>query len=151
VPCLSTPQKVRDFMRSNLRWDGRWDPNTYGNNTYSPAWEVYTNGVDDCDGMAEFAACVLSRNGYEAYSVGISIIGPLGHNVAGFVGSDGLKYAINNGQSIDGPFNTWEELAQYYIDRGYAAPDGVLWLFQPCISERIVGDAVLNLPHTVLR
>jgi hypothetical protein len=151
VPCLDTPQKVRDFMSGNLRWDGGWDAGNYGDNAYSPAWEVYANGVDDCDGLAEFGACVLSRNGYEAYNVGVSILGPLGHNVTGFVGADGLEYAIHNGQRIDGPFDTWEELAQFYIDNGSAAPDGVIWLFQPCIGERAVGDAVLNVPHTVIR
>ena len=78
-------------------------------------------------------------------------MGALGHNVAGFVGKDGFKYGINNGQRIDGPFETWENFAQFYIDRGDAAPDGVLWLFSPCLDSRAVGDAVLELDHTVLR
>jgi hypothetical protein len=152
VPCLNTPENLVTFMSGNLGWDNGWDNSFYGENTYSPAREVYENGIDDCDGLAEFAACVLNQNGYEAYNVGISIMGPSGHNVTGYVGKDGLKYAINNGQSIDGPFDTWEELAQFYIDNGMASPpNGVLWLFSPCFSDRAVGDAVLDLPHTVLR
>jgi hypothetical protein len=150
-PHLNTPELVLEFMKNNLIWDGGWDNKTYGDNAYSPAAEVYQNGIDDCDGLAEFAACVLSKNGYEAYNVGISILGPFGHNVTGFVGNDGLKYAINDGQSMDGPFNSWEELAQYYIDNKSAEPNGVIWLFQPCIPERAVGEAMLDLPHIVFR
>ncbi len=152
APCLDKPESLVAFMRNNLAWDGGWDNKTYGDNAYSPAWEVYENGIDDCDGLAEFAACVLSRNGYEAYNVGISILGPAGHNVAGYVGKDGLKYAINNGQDIEGPFDSWEALAQSYIDRKIAAPpEGVLWLFSPCIESRAVGNDMLSLTHTVLR
>ncbi len=153
VPCLNTPQKLVDFMLTNLSFDPGWDNKTFGAfNVYSPAVEVYVNGADDCDGLAGFAACILSMNGYEAYNVGVSILGPSGHNVAGYIDRDGLKYSISNGQKVDGPFNTWEELAQFYIDSGIAAPpDGVIWLFHPCISNRTIGEAVLDLPHIVLR
>jgi len=152
VSCLNTPQKLVSFMSNNLKWDGGWDANHFKDNAYSPAAEVYSNGVDDCDGLAEFGACVLSKNGFEAYNVGISILGPQGHNVTGFVGDDGAKYAISNGQAIDGPFDSWEELAQFYIELGVAAPEkGVIWLFLPCIPGNAVGDAVLDLPYTVIR
>ncbi len=152
VACLDTPQNIVSFMTGNLSWDPAWDKNQYGDNTYSPAWEVYDLGIDDCDGLAEFAACVLIKHGYEAYNVGISILGPSGHNVTGYVGKDGLIYAINNGQGIDGPFNTWEELAQFYIDAGFASPpNGVVWLFSPCLSQRATGNAVLKIPHKVVR
>ncbi len=114
--------------------------------------EVYANGADDCDGLAEFAACVLSRHGYEAYNVGISVLGPTGHNTAGYIDHDGLKYSISNGQGISGPFNTWEELAQFYIDRDIAAPpNGVIWLFSPCIEKRAVGEEMLKLAKIVVR
>jgi hypothetical protein len=152
VSCLDTPEKLVLFMSSNLIWDGAWDNSQYGDNTYSPAGEVYELGTDDCDGLAEFAACVLSKHGYEAYNVGISILGPSGHNVTGYVGKDDLKYSIHNGEIIHGPFNTWEELAQFYIDQGSASPPGgVIWLFSPCIPSRAVGDAVLALPYKVIR
>ena len=152
VPCLNTPEKLITFMSGNLKWDSGWDKLQYGENTYSPAFEVYENGTDDCDGMAEFAACLLKKNGYEAYNVAISIRGPGGHNVAGFIGEDGLKYSINNGEELIGPYNSWEELAQYYIDLGIATPpNGVLWLFSPCISRRAIGEQVIQLEHTVLR
>ncbi len=160
VPCLDGPEKVYQFMLNNLAWDPGWDGSQYGGNAYSPASEVYANGTDDCDGLAEFGACVLSQHGWESYNLAISIIGPQGHNVTGFVGADGKYYAINMGQSrddpsggrtLDGPFKSWEELAQEYINRGYAAPNGVIWLFSPCITERILGDAVVNLPHKEIR
>ncbi|MFZ5911652.1 MAG: serine/threonine protein kinase [Chloroflexota bacterium] len=152
VTCLDTPQKLVEFMSSNTNFDGGWDNKTYGDNAYSPASEVYANGIDDCDGFAEFAACILSKHGYEAYNVGISVLGPSGHNTAGYIDRDGLKYSISNGQGIDGPFNTWEELAQFYIDRGIAAPpNGVIWLFSPCIEKLAVGRAMLDLPHVVVR
>jgi len=152
TPCLNTPTKLVEFMRNNLQWNSGWDNVNYGDNTYSPAKEVYAFGVDDCDGLAEFAACVLSKHGYEAYNVGISILGPQGHNVAGYVGDDGMMYAIHNGQEISGPFTSWEELAQSFIDQGVAAPpDGVLWLFDPCIPNRVTGEPVIELPHQVIR
>jgi hypothetical protein len=152
VPCLDTPEKVRDFMYHNLEWDGTWDIDHYGGNAYSPAWEVYANGVDDCDGLAVFAACVLSQHGFEAYNYGISVNTDFGHNVAGFVGKDGMKYSINNGVEIDGPFETWEALAQYYIDLGtYAKPDEALILFAPCIDQVYDGYTILQIPHQVLR
>ena len=151
VPCLYTPAKVVAFMTANLRhFGGDWDQVTYGGNTYTPAWEVYANGTDDCDGLAEFAACVLRRNGYEAYNVGISINSSFGHNVAGFVNpKDGKVYAINNGTEIDGPFASWEELAKYFIDKGYAEAGKNLILFEPCIPEKTSppGGPILYLPH----
>jgi hypothetical protein len=152
VPCLDTPQKIVEFMSSNLNFDPGWDFKTYGDNAYPPAAEVYVNGVDDCDGLAEFAACVLSRHGYEAYNVGVSILGPDGLNIAGYIDRDGLKYSIINGQGIDGPFNTWEELAQFYIDKKMAAPpDGVIWLFSPCIEKLAVGRVMLDLSRIEVR
>lgn len=152
VPCLDTPNKVLKFMQSNMtHGGGAWDHEVFGENAYSTAQEVYERGMDDCDGLAEFAACVLHLNGFESYNVGISIIAPLGHNVAGFVGHDGLIYSMNNGKEIEGPFDSWEDLAEYYISKGYAAPNSVLWLFDPCIEDTVIGDSVLGLPHTVLR
>jgi hypothetical protein len=78
VPCLDGPEKVYQFMLNNLAWDPGWDGSQYGGNAYSPASEVYTNGADDCDGLAEFGACVLSQHGWESYNLAISIIGPQG-------------------------------------------------------------------------
>ncbi|MBD3155825.1 MAG: hypothetical protein GF368_04170 [Candidatus Aenigmarchaeota archaeon] len=159
VRCLDTPEEAYQFMLKNFRWDPEWDLRNFGNNAYSPADEVFDNGIDDCDGAAELGACPLSRNGFEAYNMGISIIGSgSGHNVTAFVGNDGLKYGINmgynrgdRGPSLDGPFNTWEEVAQEYIDRGYADPNEVIFLFYPCITQTVVGDSVLNLPHMRIR
>jgi hypothetical protein len=151
VPCLDTPDQVVAFMRNNLKYDGGWDNRHFGDNTYTPASVVYENGADDCDGLAEFAACVLSKNGYKSYNVGISILGPLGHNVAGYIGNDNQIYSISNGQWIDGPFNSWEDLAQFYINERSAKPNGVIWLFEPCLEKQVTGDPVINLPHTIVR
>ena len=137
-------------MSNNLKWDGGYDVRVWGTNAYASAQDVYTAGVDDCDGLAEFGACVLARNGYEAYNVGISTNCSLGHAVSGYV-SDGKKYAINNGSEIVGPFNTWEELAQFFIDRGYAEPNQELWLYSTCIDHTYVGDEVYQIPRTRIR
>ena len=150
VPCLSTPEKIVAFMKNNLTWDGGYDVRVWGINTYASAQDVYKSGVDDCDGMAEFAACVLARHGYEAYSVGISINCSLGHNVAGYL-SGGKKFSINNGLEIIGPFDTWEALAQWYIDHGYAEPNQRLWLFSTCLDRTYVGDDVYQIPRIELR
>lgn len=151
VSCLNTPEKMTVFLQNNMVWDPEWDIKNFNHNAYLPASEVYANGVDDCDGMAEFIACVLSQNGYEAYNVAISIKGLWGFNAGGYVGKDGLKYAFSSNAQPDGPFLTWEELAQSYIDLGLAKPDGVIWLFSPCIGNRAEEKAVLNLSHTVVR
>ncbi len=155
VPCLNTPQKLLAFMQNDLSHGGDdWDNIQYGGNAYAPASIVYQKGVDDCDGLAEFGACVLAMNGYEAYSVGISINSQIGHNVTGFVTTDGI-YAIDNGQIIDGPFSSWEALAQFYIDAGKAEPNQVIWLFYPCkLSEVTLVYTVPDLermPHRVIR
>jgi hypothetical protein len=123
----------------------------YGDSAYAPAQEVYTNGVDDCDGLAEFAACVMTLNRIEAYNVGISILGPSGHNVAGFVGADGRLYGISNGETIAGPFDTWEALAQFYIDAGFAPANGVIWLLKPCLDKVYLGNAILTIPRLEIR
>ena len=150
--CLTTAEDLLLYMKSNLKHGGGgWDHEFFGENAYSPAREVFERGVDDCDGLAEFGACILQMNGIEAYNVGISILGPLGHNVTGFVGKDGLIYSIHNGESLDGPFTTWVELAEYYIEKGLAEPENVVWLFEPCLEETMVGDGVLDLPHSVIR
>jgi hypothetical protein len=147
---LDTPSLLLAFMRNNLKWQGNWDMVHYGGNTYATAAEVYANGVDDCDGLAEFGACVLSSHGFEAYNVGVSIDSQLGHNITGFVDpGDGKMYAINNGREQVGPFNSWLELAQYFIDKGDAEPNKVIWLFKPCISQT-TGD-VEKLSHKVIR
>lgn len=148
---LETPSLLLTFMRNNLSHGGdNYDPVHYGGNAYATAQEVYANGEDDCDGLAEFGACVLSKHGIEAYNVGISILSPLGHNVTGFVNpSDGKMYAINNGQEQLGPFNSWLELAQYFVDRGMAEPNKAVWLFNPCISQTT--RDVEKLPHKVIR
>jgi hypothetical protein len=155
VPCLNTPQKLLAFMQNNLKvGGGGWDNTQYGGNAYAPASVVYQSGVDDCDGLAEFGACVLAMNGYEAYNAGISVNSPFGYNVTGFVTTDGI-YAINNGQVIDGPFSSWEALAQFYIDAGKAEPNKVIWLFYPCkLSEITLVYTVPELerlPHKVIR
>ncbi len=151
VPHLDTPTSLLAFMSNNLRHGGNdYDQIHYGGNAYATAQEVYANGEDDCDGLAEFGACVLSKHGFESYNVGISIGSPLGHNVAGFVNPvDGKMYAINNVQERAGPFNSWVELAQYFIDRGYAEPNKEIWLFAPCINQTT--SDVRNLPHKVIR
>ncbi|MDE3091783.1 MAG: hypothetical protein KGJ80_20615 [Chloroflexota bacterium] len=148
---MDTPSALLEFMRNNLRHGGdNYDEIHYGGNTYATAQEVYANGEDDCDGLAEFGACVLSKHGIEAYNVGISINSPFGHNVTGFVDpGDGKMYAINNGQEQVGPFNSWVGLAQYFIDRKYADPDKVIWLFYPCISQTT--KDIEKLPHKVIR
>jgi hypothetical protein len=151
VPCLNDPEKIVTFMRNNLMVDAGYDSKKWGTNTYASARTVYENGVDDCDGMAEFAGCLLKKNGYEAYNVGISTDSSWGHNVTGFVGRDGKLYAINNGQSIDGPFNSWEELAKFYIDRGYAEPNKNLVLYPVCLSKDYIGSEVGTIPAQYLR
>lgn len=152
VPCLDTPQRVVAFMSANLRYAAaNYDVRRWGINTYASARDVYAAGEDDCDGLAEFGACLLSLHGYEAYNVGISINRPLGHNVTGYVGRDGKKYSINNGVAIDGPFDDWIQLAQYYIDHGYAEPNQVIWLFDPCLSKTYIGDEVYQIPYRVIR
>ncbi len=151
IPCLNTPDKMTSFHQNNMVWDPEWDFKEFDHNAYLPASEVYLNGVDDCDGMAEFIACVFSQNSYEAYNVGISITGMWGFNAGGFVGKDGMKYGYSDSTEPDGPFSTWEELAQHYIDLGYAEPDGVIWLFSPCIDSLKEGKEVLNLSHVIVR
>lgn len=151
TPCLDTPENIIAFLQTNMQWQPDYDEVNYGGNVYLPAGEVYQNGTDDCDGLAELIACALSRNGYEAYNVGISVNRPWGFNVAGYVGEDGKIFAITNNPQPEGPFESWAELAQVFIDAGLAEPDGVVWLFAPCIASRVEGDAVLALEHQVIR
>jgi hypothetical protein len=140
-------------MRNNIAWDPDWDNKAAGQNEYAPASVIYERGVDDCDGHATLQAYILKKNGYEAYNVGISIIGPLGHNVAAYVTkSDPPQiWSLNNyGQQI-GPFGSWEDLAQWYIDHGYAAADGTIRLFDPFGIDQITTDKVLELPQVIVR
>jgi hypothetical protein len=159
VPLLSSPSLVSLFTANNITYDGRWDLEVAGGNEYAPAWVVYERGVDDCDGHATIQAYFLKANGYEAYNVGISIVGPnpLGHNVAGYRDKlDPSKvWSLNNNGELIGPFHSWEELAQWYIDHGFAYADGPIWLFDPFAITQIATDSthpsVLELPHTVVR
>jgi hypothetical protein len=146
-------------MKNNLAWDGDWDNKVAGGNEYAPAWVVYERGVDDCDGHAILQAYILKQNGYEAYAVGISIIGPnpLGHNVAGYrdKNSPSEIWSLNNSGEMIGPFSSWEELAQWYIDHGYAYANGTIRLFDPFGITQPTTDnthpSVLELPQTVVR
>ncbi|NPV87835.1 MAG: protein kinase [Anaerolineae bacterium] len=149
LPCLSSPQMVQKFMANNLTPIDAFE--VYGEAIYPPAQVVYEEGKADCPGMSEFAACVLSKHGYEAYNVGISHLGRHGLNVTGFVGKDGKLYAIPMGRAINGPFKSWEELAQFYIDKGAAQPDQAIWLFTPCLEKVTRFPEVKELPHRVIR
>lgn len=146
-------------MKNNMEWDPGWDAKVAGMNEYAPAWVVYKRGVDDCDGHATLQAYILKKNGYEAYNVGISIIGPnpLGHNVAAFRDKkDPSKiWSLNNNGELIGPFASWETLAQWYIDHGYAYAKGTIRLFDPFGITQITTDntvpSVLELPQTIIR
>lgn len=159
LPCLNTPDLVSQFMGNNVIWDGSYDSRVCGENCYFPAWLVYQNGVDDCDGHAILQAYILKQNGYEAYSVGISIIGPnpLGHNVAGYrdKGNPSQLWSLGNEGEMIGPFSSWIDLAQWYIDHGYAYANGTIRLFDPFGITQITTDhthpSVLELPQIIIR
>ncbi len=159
VRLLTTPTLLSLFMKNNVRWQGDWDNKVAGGNEYAPAEIVYNRGVDDCDGHAILQAHILKSQGYEAYAVGISIIGPnpLGHNVAAYRDKNNPSeiWSLNNCGEMIGPFSSWKALAQWYIDHGYAYANGTIRLFDPFRIKKITTDhtrpSVLELPQRIIR
>lgn len=126
VPCLTTPDSVSQFMSNNIKWEGDYDNRTCGGNCYFPAWLVYQNGIDDCDGHAILQCFILEANGWDAYMIGLSIEGGgPGHNVCG-VNTGGQILVLDNEGQFVGPFNTLANVACHYIAKGWMWNGGSL-------------------------
>lgn len=149
VLLLDTPDKVSTFMKNNIEWDGKYDIETAGGNEYVPARVVYERGIDDCDGHATIQAYFLKANGYDAFSVGIGIEGPEGHNVCGYK-ENGQWYVLDNCGAQEGPFESLDSLADYYINKGWANLGASIILFDPFDITSPTRDP-FSLPHTVYR
>lgn len=146
VPLLNTPDKVSAFMKNNIKWDGKYDIETAGGNEYVPAWVVYERGIDDCDGHATLQAYLLKANGYDAFNVGIGIEGPEGHGVCTYK-ENGQWYVLGNCGAQEGPFESLDSLADYYIKKGWANLGASIILFDPFDITSPTRDP-FSLPHT---
>ncbi|MBC8446905.1 MAG: SH3 domain-containing protein [Chloroflexi bacterium] len=151
VPLLSTPELVSRFMKNNVRWDGSYDPTVCGGNEYDPAWMVYQHGVDDCDGHAILQCYLLERNDWDAYMIGLSVEGPVGHNVCG-VNMDGAILVLDNEGWIVGPFNSLAEVAKHYIGKGWMKDGGSLRTMRASQIAQVTTDyttpKVTDMPWT---
>ena len=112
-------------MANNSVHDPEFDLKTAGGNEYVPARVMYERAqgqprmVDDCDGHAIFQSTVLEANGWDAYMIGLSIEGPIGHNVTGVNLPDGRILVIDNAGKIEGYFDSLASVARHYIQKGW--------------------------------
>jgi hypothetical protein len=136
-------------MANNVRWDGGYDPRECGGNQYDPAWAVYEHGIDDCDGHAIIQCFLLERNGWNAYMIGLSVEGPIGHNVCGVDTAGGILVLDNEGWLV-GPFGSMPDVAAHYIAKGWMADGGTLRTLRASAVDRPTTDHtspnVLGLP-----
>ena len=145
-------------MANNSTHDPKFDPNTAGGNEYVPARVMYERAqgqprmVDDCDGHAIFQSTVLEANGWDAYMIGLSIEGPIGHNTAGVNLSDGRILVIDDAGIIEGYFDSLASVARHYIQKGWMTDGGTLKIIRGSQITRVTTDYtspnVLGLPWT---
>lgn len=150
VPCLSTPDKVRAFVASNVVYDVEYDVRERGGNEYVPAQLVYERGVDDADGHAILQCFFLEENGWDAFVVGLSIETPVGSNVCGVRNPDGTLLILQGDGRITDPFDSLADAAEYYIDKGWMQEGGTLRTLRASQVTGLTTDAtspsVLQLP-----
>ena len=145
---LNTPDLVSNYMKNNVRWMPEKE------NEYVPAWIIVERGYDDCDGHAILQAYLLRVNGYDAWVVGLSIEGALGHNVCGYLHND-LIYILDNEGLKRGPFSSWEEVGDFYSGIGWAKPHCSIRLLDPFTITKPITDYtspnVMGLPWILIR
>ncbi len=137
VKSLNTPELVSAFVHNNIHYRAETV------NEYVPARIVFERKYDDCNGFATLQAYLLRANGYDAWNVGIAIETATGHNVCGYK-HDGVWWVLDVEGAKKGPFNSLDELGDYYV-RG-----GSIILFNP-LDIRYVSNNSFALPHTVFR
>ena len=143
-------------MANNSVHDPEFDLKTAGGNEYVPARVMYERAqgqprmVDDCDGHAIFQSTVLEANGWDAYMIGLSIEGPIGHNVTGVNLPDGRILVIDNAGKIEGYFDSLASVARHYIQKGWMMDGGTLRTIRGSQITQITTDYtspnVLGLP-----
>lgn len=106
--------------------------------------------ADDCDGHAIFQSYVLEANGWDAYMIGLSIEGPIGHNVTGVNLPDGRILVIDNAGHIEGYFDSLASVARHYIKKGVMMDGGTLRTIRGSQITQVTTDytspSVLDLP-----
>jgi len=137
VDRLNSPVAVSLYTKYNIRYQSE------AVNEYVPARMVFERKYDDCDGFATLQAYFLKANGYNAWSVGIDIESIFGHNVCGYKYDE--KWWVLDVEGIQrGPFNSLDELGDYYI------PGGSIILFDPFDITKPTRNAY-SIPHIVYR
>lgn len=149
VPCLNTVPKVSAFMKNNVKYDVEYDTRERGGNEYVPAQTVYQRGIDDADGYAILGCYLLEQNGWDAFMIGLSIESPAGSNVCG-VKTNGTILVLEGRGQTAGPFNSFSEIARYYIDKQWMTNGGSLRTIKASQMTQVTTDhtspSVLELP-----
>jgi len=148
VDRLNSPDLVSIYTHDNIKYRSE------SVNEYVPARVVFERGYDDCDGFAIFQSHLLRANGYDAWVVGLSIETIKGHNVCGYKVGDKIRVLDVYGEK-QGPFNSWEEVNNFYSEKGWALPNGSIRLLNPFVIKKRVTDYtspnVLSLPWIRIR
>ena len=144
--CLDTPREVARSAANNLVYEAETE------NEYLPAHLIWERGADDCDGFAIFQCTILEAKGWDAKMIGLSIESAEGHNVCGVeVPWEGLL-VLDNGW-IEGPFESLEEMARFYVEKGWMVEGGSLRTLRASAVQTRTTDytepSVLDLPWTV--
>ena len=147
IPCLNTVEKVTEFMSNNITYDVDYDTRERGGNEYTPAYNIYTRGIDDADGYAILECYILEKNDFDAFVIGLSIENPVGSNVCGIRNSDGTILTLTGTEKTEGPFNTLEDTASYYKNKGWMSNEGSIRTIK---ASQIVNTTTDNTNPSVL-
>ena len=150
VVCMTDIQRVTTFMVNNIQYDVEYDFREHGGNEYVPAHIVYERGIDDGDGWAILQCYFLEVNGWNVFMIGLSIESPVGSNVCGINNEDGTILVIEGEGQSAGPFKTFTDLAEYYIERKWMSSGGSLRTLRasqiPQVTTDFTVPTVLELP-----
>jgi len=146
VDRLNSPTAVSVYTGDNIVY--RPDPFE----EWVPAQLVFQRRYDDCDGFATLQAYFLRANGYDAWMIALPGTPKApGHSVCGYK-HKGLWQVLDVGGARKGPFNSLDELGDYFI------PGCSIILFNPFDINRIYRSATFDLrpiidsiPHIVYR
>ncbi len=150
MSCMNTLSRVSTFTQNNMKFDAEYDTRERGGNEYVPAALVYERGIDDGDGLAILQCYFLEHNGFDAFVIGLSIETPVGSNACGIKDADGTITIIGPMGNIEGPFNSFTDLAKFAVSRNWMQADGTIRTLKASQVTRITTDltspSVLDLP-----